>query len=132
MTQEETVGQRPMEVAQDALYSHQMGLPWIMHMQIDLLNDIGDVGPCEGEVLESSYNALKLGSIQNRRPGVGSKLRLEVDRSCAWLTINRGCTLDDIQRVCALVEEHPVRTALDNNAEEVVKWPNILHREFPL
>jgi hypothetical protein len=57
---------------------------------------------------------------------------MEVDRSCAWLTISHGRTLDVDQRVSALVEEHPVLTALDSNAEEVVKRPKVLHREFPL
>jgi hypothetical protein len=61
--QEEIVGRRPLEVAQDALHDCQMGLLWIVHMQTDLLNDIGDVGPCEGQVLESPCNASKLGSI---------------------------------------------------------------------
>jgi hypothetical protein len=51
-------------------------------MQTDLLHSIGDVGPCEGQVLESPCNAPKLGSVLNRRPGVCSELRLEVDRSC--------------------------------------------------
>jgi hypothetical protein len=44
-------------------------------MQIDLLHDIGDVGSCEGQVLESPCNALKLESLLNRRPGVYSELR---------------------------------------------------------
>jgi hypothetical protein len=130
--QEEIVGRRPLEVAQDALHGCQMGLPWIVHMQTDLLNDISDVGPCEGQVLESPCNAPKLGSIQKRRPGVGSALRLKVNRSRAWLTISHGLTLDDVQRVCALVEEHPAWTTLHSNAKEVVKWPKILHREFLL
>jgi hypothetical protein len=109
-----------------------MGLPWIMHMQIDLLDNIGNVGPCEGQVLESLFNAPKLGSILNRIPGVSSELRLEVDWSHAWLTISHGHTLDDVQCVCVLVVEHPIWTALNSNAEEVVKRPKIIHREFPL
>jgi hypothetical protein len=95
-----------------------MGLSRIVHMQIDLLHDIGDVGSCEGQVLESPCNALKLESLLNRRPGVYSELRLEVDRSRARLTISHGRTLDDVQRVSALVE--------------VVKRPEVVHREFPL
>jgi hypothetical protein len=71
-------------------------------MQIDMLHDIGDVRPGEGHVLESPCNALKLESVLNRRPGVCSELHLEVDRSCAWLTISHGNTLDDVQPVkCA-------------------------------
>jgi hypothetical protein len=101
-------------------------------MQTDLLHNIGDVGPCEGQVLESPCNAPKQGSVLNRRPGVCSELRLEVDRSRARLTVSHGCTLDDVQRVGALVEEHPIWTTLDSNAEEVVKRPEVLHHEFPL
>jgi hypothetical protein len=101
-------------------------------MQTDLLHNIGDVGPCEGQVLESPCNAPKLGSVLNRRPGVCSELRLEVDRSRARLTVSHGRTLDDVQRVGALVEEHLIWTTLDSNAEEVVKRLEILHHEFPL
>jgi hypothetical protein len=69
MIQEETVGQRPLEVAQDALHGRRMGLPWIVHMQTDLLGGIGDVRLCKGQVLQSPYNALKLG---NWKPCKGS------------------------------------------------------------
>jgi hypothetical protein len=33
-------------------------------MQTDLLHGVSDVGPCKDQVLESPYNALKLGSIR--------------------------------------------------------------------
>jgi hypothetical protein len=82
-------------------------------MQTDLLHDVDDVGSCEGQVLESPSNALKLGSVLNRRPGVCSELRLEVNRSHAWLTLRHVRMLDDVQHVSALVEEHLVWTALD-------------------
>jgi hypothetical protein len=101
-------------------------------MQTNLLHNIGDVGSCEGQVLESPCNALKLGSILNMRPGVCSELRLEVDQSRARLTVSHGSTLDDVQRVGALVEEHVIWMTLDSNDEEVVKRPEVLHREFPL
>jgi hypothetical protein len=72
-----------------------------MHMQIDQMHDIGDVRPCEDQVLESPCNAPKLGCVLNRRLRVYSELRLEVDRSCAQLTISHGHTLDDVQCVSA-------------------------------
>jgi hypothetical protein len=62
-----------------------MRLPRVMHIQTDLLHNIGDVGLCEGQVLESPCNTPKLGSIMNRRPRVCSELRLEVDRAPAIL-----------------------------------------------
>jgi hypothetical protein len=108
-----------------------MGLSRIVHMQIDLLHNIGNVEPCEGQVLESPCNALKLGSVLNRRPEVCNELHPEVDQSRAQLTTSHGHTLNDVQRVSALVEEHPVWTALDSNAEEVVKRPKV-HHEFLL
>jgi hypothetical protein len=40
--------------------------------------------------------------------------------------------LDDVHYIGALVEKHPVWTMLNSNAEEVVKWPEVLHHEFPL
>jgi hypothetical protein len=91
------------EVAQDALHGRQMGLSRVMHMQIDLLHDVDDFGPCEGQVLESPRNAPKLGSVWNRRPGVYRELHLEVNQSRARLTISHGHTLDDVQRVSELV-----------------------------
>jgi hypothetical protein len=109
-----------------------MGLLRIVHMQIDLLHGVADVGSCEGQVLESPYNAPKLGSVLNRRHGVCGELRLEVNQSHARLTISHGRMLDDVQRVSALVEEHPVWTVLDNNAKEVMKRPKVLHHEFLL
>jgi hypothetical protein len=108
MTQKKTVVRHPLEVAQDVLHGCQMGLSRIMHMQIDLLHNIGDVGSCEGQVLESPCNAPKLGSILNRRLGVCSELCLEVDQNRARLTISHGCMLDDVQRVSAVMEEHPI------------------------
>jgi hypothetical protein len=102
-----------------------------MHMQTDLLHGVGDVMLCEDQVLESPCNAPKLEDVLNRRPGVASKLYLEVDRSHARLTVSHSRTLDDVKHVGALVEEHPVWTALDSNAKEVVKQPEV-HCEFLL
>jgi hypothetical protein len=132
MTHKKIVVQRPLKVAQDALYGHQMGLPRVVHSQTYLLHGVGDVRTCEGQVLESPCNALKLEGVLNRRPRVGSELHLEVERSHAWLTVSHGHMLDDVQRVDALVEEHPIWTTLDSNVEEVVKRPEVLHHEFLL
>jgi hypothetical protein len=103
-----------------------------MHVQIDLIHDISNVGSCERQLLESSGNALELRSIRNRSPRVPSQLCLEVDWSHARLTVCHDRTLEDIECVGALVEEQPVWTTLDSDAKEVVKWPEVLHSEFPL
>jgi hypothetical protein len=55
-----TIVWHPLKIAQDALHGHQMRLPRVVHVQIDLLYGVGDVRLCECQVLESSYNAPKL------------------------------------------------------------------------
>jgi hypothetical protein len=101
-------------------------------VQADLLHDKSNVGPCERQVLEGSDNAPELRGVHNRRPRVISQLRLEVDWSRTWIAVRHDCPLDDVKRVGALVEEQPIWTMLDGDAEEVVKRPEVLHGEFPL
>jgi hypothetical protein len=103
-----------------------------MHVQTNLLHDVGDVGPCEDQVLESSSSAPELRGILNRKPRVPSQLCLEVDWSHARIAVRHDCTLEDVKRVGALVEEQPVWMTLVGHAEEVVKWPKVLHGELPL
>ena len=43
--------QCPTDVPENPLESSEMRLPWIMHVQTDLLNSISDVWSGEGEVL---------------------------------------------------------------------------------
>jgi hypothetical protein len=101
-------------------------------VQADLLQRISDVGPCERQVLEGSGNAQELRDVRNMRPRVVSQLCLEVDWSHTRLAVYHDCPLEDVKCVGALVEEQPVWTTLDGDAEEVVKWPEVLHGEFPL
>jgi hypothetical protein len=79
--QKKTVVWRPLKIAQDALHVRQMGLPRVVHVQTDLLHSVGDVGPCECQVLESTCNALELRGVLNGRPQVPRQLRLKVDWS---------------------------------------------------
>jgi hypothetical protein len=67
-TQKKTVVCRPLKIAQDELHGRQMGLPRVVHVQTDLLHDVGDVGPCECQILESSCNAPELRAVLNGRP----------------------------------------------------------------
>jgi hypothetical protein len=73
-----------------------MGLPRVVHAQIDLLHGVGDVGPCEGQVLESSCNAPKLRGVLNGRPRVPRQLRLEVDWSHARLAVRHDRMFEDV------------------------------------
>jgi hypothetical protein len=92
-------------IAKDALHGRQMGLPKVVHVQTDLLHGVGDVGPCECQVLESSCNAPELRCVLNGRPRVPRQLRLEVDWSRAWLVVRHDRTFEDVKHVGALMEE---------------------------
>jgi hypothetical protein len=47
-----------LEVTEDMLHGHEMGLTKIMHVKVHLLGRVGDVNPSEGEVLESPGQAM--------------------------------------------------------------------------
>jgi hypothetical protein len=51
-SEEEALVEGAAEVAQDPLESHEVGLPWSVHMEAHLLDGVGDVRPGEGEVRE--------------------------------------------------------------------------------
>jgi hypothetical protein len=132
MMQKKTVVWRPLKIAQDALHDCQMGLLRVVHVQIDLLHGIGDVGPCECQVLESSCNAPELRGVLNRKPRVPRQLRLVVDWSRTRLAVHHDHTFEDVKRVRALMEKQTIWTTLDGDAEEVVKRPEVFHGEFLL
>jgi hypothetical protein len=77
-------------------------------------------------------NAPELRGVLNERPRVPSQLRLEVDWSRARLEVHHDRTFEDIKHVGALMEEQTIRTMLDDDAEKVVKRPEVLHGKFPL
>jgi hypothetical protein len=131
MTQKKTVVWRPLKIAHVALHVCQMGLLMVIHVQTDLLHDVGDVGPCKCQVLESSYNAPKLRGVFNGRPRVPCQLPLKVDWCRAWLAVRHDRTFEDIKCVGALIEKQTSQTTLDGDADEVVKRSEVLHDEFP-
>jgi hypothetical protein len=74
-------------------------------VQTGLLHGVGNVEPCECQVLESSCNALKLRGVLNRRPRVPRQLRLEAGWSRARLAVRHDRTFEDVKHVGALMEE---------------------------
>jgi hypothetical protein len=83
----EVVVEGAAEVAQDALESGKMGLPWGVHMEADLLDGVGDVGPGEGEVLERAGQAPVRCHVGDRGVIVLRELRLSVNRCGAGLAV---------------------------------------------
>jgi hypothetical protein len=53
MAKKQAVVEGALEVLKDALRGHEMGLMRVVHVEAHLLDRVGNVGPGEGEVLES-------------------------------------------------------------------------------
>jgi hypothetical protein len=109
-----------------------MGLPQGVHVQAHLLDDVGDVGPREGQVLERTDQAPVGRCVGDRGLVVLRERRLSVNRRGAGLAIGHASLLQDVDGVVVLVEEETMRTTLGGDAKEVVKRPQVLHRELLL
>jgi hypothetical protein len=88
-----------------------------------MLNDVGDVGPGECQVLASASEAPVSCRVGDRGPIVLEELRLSVNRSGARLIVGHASPLQDVKGVLALVEEETLRPPLYGDPEEVVKRP---------
>jgi hypothetical protein len=87
-----------LEVQKYALRGRVMGLMGVVHVEAHLLDHRGNVGPGEGEVLESP-NKVAVGS----RVANGGGLMSE-----ETLAVAHASTLKDVPSILALVEEEVV------------------------
>jgi hypothetical protein len=88
-----------LEVQKYALRGRVMGLMGVVHVEAHLLDHIGNVGPGEGEVLESP-NKVAVGSrVANGGGGLMSE---------ETLAVAHASTLKDVPSILALVEEEVV------------------------
>jgi hypothetical protein len=105
------------EVSQDPLHSGEMWLPWGVHIEAHLLDDVGDVGASEDEVLQGRVlqgpgETPIAGRISYRRAVVEGYLALSVHRSRVGLTISHASALEAVDGVLALVEEQALGPVL--------------------
>jgi hypothetical protein len=109
-----------------------MGLPWCVHMKAHLLDDIGDVGPGEGEVLECACQAPIRHRVDDRGPVGLRELRLGVNRHGAGLAVGHASSLQNVGGILTLVQEETLGPTFGSDAEEVMERPQVLHRKLPL
>jgi hypothetical protein len=83
-----------------------------MHVEADLLDDVGDVGAGECQVLEGPGKAPEVSRISNRRPGLGGDLGLRVHRRRNRFAVHHASSLKDIVSKLTLSEEEPVSLML--------------------
>jgi hypothetical protein len=93
------------EVPNDALRNREMGLTGVVHVEAHLLDHEGNVGPGEGEVLESPSQAAVGSRVAEGAPYVEGDLGLSVNRRGAGLAVTHASTFKDVPSILALEEE---------------------------
>jgi hypothetical protein len=96
----------------DALHGREMGLTRVIHVEAHLLDRVGNVGPDEGEVLESPSQAAIGSRVADGGPHVGGDLGLSVDRCGVGLAVAHASMLKDVLSILALVEEEVIELLL--------------------
>ena len=110
-----------LKVAKNLLDIGEVGLPWGAHVKAHLLDRVGDVGPGEGEVLESLDEALVGRHVADWSVVVVGELRLSVDRRGAGLAVGHASPLQNVHGVLALMKEEALGTPLHDDPKEVVE-----------
>jgi uncharacterized protein YigA (DUF484 family) len=75
------VGQRALDIPNEKLDQHEMGLTGIMHKETDLLDNIRQVEMSERKILQCAGKALILNQISNRHAAGGRELGASVNMS---------------------------------------------------
>jgi hypothetical protein len=89
---------------EEAFESHKVGLSGVVHMETDLLHDIGDVRPSEGEVLKSTGKTPVPGGVLDWVTLGLRELCLRVDLGRAGLAGNHLGPLQNVKSVLPLVK----------------------------
>jgi hypothetical protein len=90
-----------------------------MHMEADLLDNVGDVGTSERQVLEGPSETPELSWISNRRPKSGRDLGLSVHGRRDRLAVHQASMLKDVKSDLTLSEEESVDLMLYGDTK---KW----------
>jgi hypothetical protein len=89
-----------------------------MHVEADLLDDVGGIETDECQVLEGPGKAPKVSRFSNRRPGLGGDLGMCVHRHQNWLAVHHATSLKNIESKLTLSEEEPVCMMLYGDSQK--------------
>jgi hypothetical protein len=102
-----------------------------MHVEADLLDDVGDVGAGEHQVLEGLGEAPEVSQISNRRPRLDGDHGMRVHQRRNRLAVHHASSLKNIESKLTLSEEELVRLMLYGDSRKMMEGSEILHGEFP-
>jgi hypothetical protein len=123
----ESMRQRTLDVAQDALNGRQALFARVVHVKTHLLNGVGDVRTREGEVLESPGETPVLSRVDHGRAGRSGELGRCVARCRGRLAGSHAGIVQNLCRILGLREVHAGGVAGDRDAEEVVEVAHVCH-----
>jgi hypothetical protein len=103
-----------------------------MHVEADLLDDVGDVGVGERQVLEGPSEDPEVSWTSNKRPELSGDLGLRVHRHQNRLAVPHANSLKNIESKLTLSEEELVSLMLYRDSKEMMEGLMILHGKFPL
>jgi hypothetical protein len=103
-----------------------------MHMKANLLDDVGNVGEGERQVLGAPSEAPELSRITKRRPGSGRDLGLCLQECRDQLAVHHASMLRDVESELTLSEEESICLILYGDPQKLVKRAEVIHGEFPL
>jgi hypothetical protein len=102
------------------LHHSEVRLPRIMHVEPNLLDNVGDVRAGEHQVREGSDEARELSRISNRRPESGGDLGMCVHRRQDRLVVHHTNALNDDESKLVLSEEESIDLMLYGDLQKMV------------
>ena len=93
------------------------------------MDDIGDVGPRQREVLEGAGHAAIPRGILEGRSISARRFGLRISRRRGSLAVRHASALEDVVGVRSLGEDEAICVPLNVDAEEVADWPHVFHGE---
>jgi hypothetical protein len=114
------------------LHDSEVGFLGIVHVEADLLDDVGDVGAGERQVLEGPSKAPEVSRISNKRPRLSGDLGMCVHRCQNRLVVHHDSLLKNIESNLTLSEEEPIRLMLYGDSRKMMEGSEVLHGEFSL
>jgi hypothetical protein len=91
-----------LKVAKNPLGSSKVNFPRIMYVKADLLHGVGDVRPCESQVLEGAHKAAVGCGISNSRTNISRDFGTSVDWGGARIAGAHAVALQDVQSILTL------------------------------
>lgn len=104
-----------LEIPHDPLHSGEMWFSRGVYMEAHVLDDVGDVGPGEDEVLQGPGKTPVAGGIDHWGAVIEGGLALSVYQSRARFRVGHVSTLEDVNNVLVLVEKQALGPALHDD-----------------